>query len=610
MHSAFDGEDDALALWDEFSQRSDKYQAGACEQKWKTFTADQAGGVGFGSLVAWAKEDRANVADHLAEAVTGFNERWGLVLRGGNAVLETPGRGEPQFHEYQRWKRFVANEQVEVSTGRGTKLIPLVDAWLGHPLRRSFHGVVFDPERPPYADVPARRGDEGDHDFNLWPGFALQPSAEGSCQRFLDHLRQIICRDDAALYTWVLMWLAHIVQRPARLVGTALTLRGPQGTGKSVVGEVMGKILGDSLFIAVAKPDELTGQFNSHHQGRLLLVCEEGFWAGDRKAEGALKNMITAKTIMVQPKFVDSFSVENFMRLLVTSNKEWVVPAGFGERRFAVLDVSEERKDDRDYHGAMRKELFQDGGCARFLHHLLHEVKVEEAVIWRPPTTEALAEQQLKSLSDEDAWLVDVLSNAELPGDWNAKGQALTGAVFEHYVKHAQKVGRSRRGIETTLGIYLRRRSPLGSYAVKVEEINGRNYYVFPPLRACREAFAKQIGGEVEWLMKADAWVQELLGLERQGRHRGLVSPDLPDLWNVVSGGRGRAKQKTTQRLTDHRYLGPLFRCSGVEMFLAAQVRRASTVGQSESSEFISLDIIKNRLGGQGGRADTSRNRT
>jgi Family of unknown function (DUF5906) len=440
-------------------------------------------------------------------AVTEFNQRWAVMLSGGNAVLETPKTGAPRFHPFDRWQRFMANQQVEVPTTRGTKLIPFVEHWLRHPERRGFTGVVFDPTLAPHTGVPSRRGNTGDQDFNFWPGFALEPSTEGSCELFLDHLLKIVCRDEADLYTWVLMWLADIVQHPERLIGTSLALRGPQGTGKSIVGAVMGVILGEALYLAVSKPDELTGRFNSHHQARLLLQVEEGFFAGDRRAEGALKHMITSKTVMIEPKFVDPFPVENFIRLLITSNKEWVIPAGFGERRFAVLDVSEAVMDNRAYHGALREQMFAKGGCARLLHHLLHEVTVNELVIWRPPATSALVEQQLESLSDEDTWLLDILSTGEIPGDEGAKGEAPTDVLHAHYLRYLRDHGgpqRSRRSSETKLGIFLRQKA-FGTYVVTVRE-NGKRWYVFPPLSDCRAAFAERLAREVPWLSASTTW--------------------------------------------------------------------------------------------------------
>jgi Family of unknown function (DUF5906)/Primase C terminal 2 (PriCT-2) len=514
LHAEFEGADDALVLWDEFSRGSERYDPMACEEKWKGFAGAGTRRQAFGSLVTWAQADRAHVTeDALADAVEMFNQRWALVLSGGNAILETPTRGDPQFHEFHRWKRFVSNTKIEVPGPRGMKVMALVEAWLGAPNRRSYHGIVFDPDLAAHTGVPAKYGDDGDLDFNLWPGLALTPSAEGSCDLFLDHLLTIICQGNDELCHWLVMWLAHIVQQPSKLAGTAVAVRGPQGTGKTVVGDVMGRVLGPQLYSKVSKPEELTGRFNSHHQGRLLLQVEEGFWAGDHRAEGALKHMITSDEILVEPKFVDPFTIRNFMRLLITSNHDWVVPAGFGERRFAVLDVSEMQKDNRAYHGAMRKQMFQEGGCARFLHHLLHEVQVDEGVLWRPPVTAALAEQKLGTLGDHDEWLLDILMQGELPGDVSGTGVTPTGTLFAHYLETRRDLNRRRRSSETVIGVYLRRNSPLGLYGVTREKVNGRRCYVFPTLAECRARFAAKFGHEIDWMDGTEAWIKSIDGI-------------------------------------------------------------------------------------------------
>lgn len=50
LHFQFDGDPDALALWDEWSLRAGNYQAGVTEQKWASFSL-KPGGVTFGTVV-------------------------------------------------------------------------------------------------------------------------------------------------------------------------------------------------------------------------------------------------------------------------------------------------------------------------------------------------------------------------------------------------------------------------------------------------------------------------------------------------------------------------------------------------------------------------------
>ena len=45
-----------LSVWDRWSQRSDKYQTGACDAKWKTFNANHQNAIGWGSIVELARQ--------------------------------------------------------------------------------------------------------------------------------------------------------------------------------------------------------------------------------------------------------------------------------------------------------------------------------------------------------------------------------------------------------------------------------------------------------------------------------------------------------------------------------------------------------------------------
>jgi len=50
--------------------------------------------------------------------------------------------------------------------------------------------------------------------YNMWKGFAVEPSRETSCDLFLDHLYTIVCNRDDAAYTYLLDWMAFNVETP------------------------------------------------------------------------------------------------------------------------------------------------------------------------------------------------------------------------------------------------------------------------------------------------------------------------------------------------------------------------------------------------------------
>ena len=278
-----------------------------------------------------------------------------------------------------------ANSFTEIEGSDG-KIRPVTwaKAWHSHPDRRQYAGVEFWPNPDGAAGMP--------NYLNFWRGFDVKPSPAGSCNIFRDHLLTNVCDGDPDLFNYVFGWMAHIVQKPRERLGTAIVLRGQRGTGKSKVGEVLGSLF-SSHYFQVDDARYVTGQFNAHMASCLLLQADEAVWAGDKAAEGRLKGLITSETQMIESKGVDSIRMRNFLRVIMTSNEGWVVPAGMDERRYVILDVNPRCAQNRAYFAEMDEEL-NNGGRERLLHDLL-TFNLRQVDLWHLPQTEALLEQKI-----------------------------------------------------------------------------------------------------------------------------------------------------------------------------------------------------------------------
>ena len=101
-----------------------------------------------------------------------------------------------------------------------------------------------------------------------------------------------------------------------------------------MVGQMLMRIFRDhSLHITHRK--HLVGNFNAHLVDALFLFLDEAFWAGDKQGEGTLKALITERTLMIEPKGVDSFQMPNRLKILMASQQR-LGRAGVG-RRAALL---------------------------------------------------------------------------------------------------------------------------------------------------------------------------------------------------------------------------------------------------------------------------------
>ena len=267
-------------------------------------------------------------------------------------------------------------------------------AWLKSPQRRSYKGLVFSPGRVV------------DGYFNLWRGFSVQPRP-GDCSLFWALVRNAICAGSPELFNYVRDYCAHLVQRPWERPEVALVLRGGQGTGKNTFVDTLGRLVA-CHFRQVNSTDQLTGRFNGHMQGVLLLHANEASWGGNKSDSGKLKAMITDPKVPVEMKGQDIIDTDNYLRLIISSNEGWPVPIDLDDRRFLVLDVSPVYQQNQTFFATLHAQL-SNGGLAA----LMHELTTLDISAFSPrnkPASPFGADIKIRSADSSTRWLYDLLN--------------------------------------------------------------------------------------------------------------------------------------------------------------------------------------------------------
>ncbi len=451
--------------------------------------------------------------DDGAKIIATLNEAFALVLMGSRAMImrETPAapvEDRTRMLSIEAFKAYFHNRHFTVQyEGLAPDGKPIwrqyskkfATYWLGHIDRRTFDGVEFFPDPANASGTPGY--------FNLWRGFGCapnigpQPARRLGYKTFHDHLLTNICSGDRELFTWVFAWLAHLVQRPRERIGTAIALRGKMGAGKTKVGEIIGSLFPSHYFL-VDDPRYLVGNFNAHMASCLLLQVDEGFWAGDKAAEGRLKGLTTAPFQMIEAKGIDPIRLKNYVRLLFTSNEDWVIPAGMDERRFAVIDVSPHVAQNHGYFAEMDAEIANGGREALLADLLAFDLDAPGAPNLRViPKTAALLEQKLRSLDLISAWWFERLNDGETlrgAGEWLVEA-VLKDALYDDFVHFANKIGAKRNAEKSTVFIKLNKLAP-GIRTTRPRGDGPRKWYSeVPALKACRAAFEEAVGQAIPW---------------------------------------------------------------------------------------------------------------
>ncbi|MDA1104930.1 MAG: DUF5906 domain-containing protein, partial [Gemmatimonadetes bacterium] len=404
IHAASGG--DGLEIFQEWASRWEKgNDPSEVESAWNTLSPPFR--IGFLRLQGfardlggyeWAADEFPEEASERERELSKLNATYAVVQVGRNVVILQERGEELEFLRRDDFR--LKLKPFSIPSLDGKKQLSLADAWIGWEGRREYERVVF---KPGIADTK--------DEYNLWRGWAVESNPYGDCTIFLDHLKDIVCNGDEEHFNWLLDWMADIIQNPMEKPGTAVALQGGQGAGKSIVGATMKALLGKHQMIA-DQPRQVTGQFNAHLEYCLLLQSDEGFWAGGKSDVGRLKNLVTGETLQIERKGIDSVESPNFLRLLITSNEDWVWPTDVDDRRLVIFRVSGTRVGDREYFHRLLAQL-KAGGYGK----LLHILETRDIEGWRrrePPKTEAFLAQVSESLTPEDAWVLQLLNDGEL----------------------------------------------------------------------------------------------------------------------------------------------------------------------------------------------------
>lgn len=431
--------------------------------------------------------------------VDALNREFAFVVVGsaGLVMREDPAgaiEDRLQFLKVATFKDLLRNRLTEVTVGANQRVISWADRWLADPGRRTYLGIEFHPCAGMSGGKPGF--------LNLWQGYSVIAAQGGKYTVFRDHLFNNVCRGDQNLFDFVFAFFANIMQAPREKSGVALVLRGAMGSGKTIVGEVIGSLI-SRHYVLADDPRYITGQFNVHQSSCLLLQADEAVWAGDKAAEGRLKGLITGSHQQVEAKGVDPITLPNYVRVVMTSNEDWVVPAGKDERRFCVLDVDPRCAQNHEYFSEMQQEL-DNGGREALLADLL-AFDLTKINLRQIPKTSGLLEQKVRSFSAVEAWWFQRLQQGALTRKhaiW--RREVPKEEIFADYLEVSEQTGVRRRSTEVELGMTLHRLVPnLGQSRPWLDDDEGnkrkRRCWKFPALQACRDAFAELLQQPIDW---------------------------------------------------------------------------------------------------------------
>lgn len=456
-------------------------------------------------------------------ALESLNDKYTWVIEGGKPRIiyadfdPVMSRTTWERMSPQDFQLHYSNRTIERAKKQGQKApetIKLGKAWVEWPRRREARGVIFDPERTPEGYL------------NLWTGFAITPRKTGEWTWLRELIHEVLASGEDEISTYILNWLAYLIQHPAHQAEVALVFRGGKGVGKGTLGNALCAGIGRHA-LAIASASQITGRFNSHLQDCIFLFADEALKPYDKEAESRLKAMITEPVLTWEGKGRDVISGPNFLHILMASNEGWVVPAGMDERRFLVTDCNTKWQGHESRWAKLRAQLYgnDNAGLKRFFFDLFDR-DISGFHPRRVPTTDALIDQKERSSSPLVSYFRNALDEGftsfeVFNGEWESGPvrffyEAFRDDFHAYCVNNRINPNGNGRGAARFLlqelkqlfpnaNTELRSKVPEGSM-VRASPSDGRAQAIeLPSLLACRAAYEKKIGGKIKWPRVAES---------------------------------------------------------------------------------------------------------
>lgn len=289
-----------------------------------------------------------------------MNEMATYVLEPGVVVLnETGQKLQPAAFTNHAFANLWHRTEKIVGTKEVMVEVQTAKEWIAWPHRAQLAGLVYAPGKP--------LNHEGK--YNMWPGYATEPK-KGDVKPWKD-LLDFIFEGEPDSRRWFEQWCAFPLQNPGTKSLSAAVLWSPaKGVGKSLVGEVLGRMYGDN-YSYVTDTDLTNQNFNEWAENKQFILADDITANSNRQTANFLKTLITRSKIRINKKHLPSFVIDDCIQYLFTSNDPDALYIDPNERRYFVHRVKATKPRPTEFYRTIDAWSKSTEGQGALLHHLM-----------------------------------------------------------------------------------------------------------------------------------------------------------------------------------------------------------------------------------------------
>lgn len=296
------------------------------------------------------------------------------------------------------------------------------DAWLEDSKRKEFDDFAFNPYVTIDKDTTPK------NIFNTFEPFDVDEIKDFDDKKlnkeikwFRDFLFDVISNKHKETYEYLLDYLADFFQRPFRNCQVALILRGPSGSGKDTLIDIIKSMIGvsnDYVYRGAKVEDILPKDgFNSQLKNKLLVQFNETEGKDGIDYKELIKDHITRAYNTINEKYVNPYNQKNLAQVIFCSNNTSPVQFMYDERRFVMCKTGQPKS--KDFYVNIHEKILKDKFKLNCLYTYLLRRDISQ---WDPQGDRPMTDAYISAVSSAIPHHIRFLRDAFVDGEPKKSG--------------------------------------------------------------------------------------------------------------------------------------------------------------------------------------------
>ncbi len=251
-----------------------------------------------------------------------------------------------------------------------------IEKWLDDPQIRLYNKMVF---KPPPLFVKS-------NDYNTWTNFEILKTSynfnenykNDIIQRFLDYSNKLF--DNEEIVNYILSYFANRLQNPANRNNVCLILYGEEGDGKNRFLDIFKNIIGKKYWTELESAKQLFSAHSCVEKEKLFICVNEARGKDNYENSEILKARITTETLLVNPKGIQEFEIDNFCDYVMTTNNHNAINIHDKSRRFLFVETTSFFSRNSEFFNSFSKDIVDNKDALRVIYDYLINFDISKII--------------------------------------------------------------------------------------------------------------------------------------------------------------------------------------------------------------------------------------